>query len=98
MVEIGIVRSRWLTLACRILRRCRSEQKPSTAFVTLTKFCVQVYSPSYFQIKSKHKLNDVPKNWFDYKRFQNFPNLKVRNKALKVIKRTTYFAHPENIL
>ena len=47
MVEVGpIVHSRWLTLACRILRRCGLEQKPSTAFVTLTKFCVQVYSPS----------------------------------------------------
>ena len=33
-----------------------------------------------------------------YKRIQNFPNLKVKNIALKVIERNAYFAHPENIL
>ena len=100
MVEVGpIVHSRWLTIACRILRRYVSEQKPSTALVTPTKFCVQVYFSSWFQIKSKHKLTDGPKNLFDlYKRIQNFPNIKAKNIAPKVLERNAYFAHPENIL
>ena len=100
MVAVGlIVHSRWLTLAGRILRRYASEQKPSTARVTLAKFCVQVYFPSRFEIKSKHKLTSGPKNLFDlYKRIQNFSNLKVKNKALKVIERNAYFVHPENIV
>ena len=85
-------------IACRMLCRYVSKQKPSTALVTLTKICVQVYFPSWFQIKSKHKLTDEPKNLFDlYKRIQNFPNLKVKNIALKVIERNVYFAHTENI-
>ena len=59
MVEVGpIIHSRWLTLACRILRRYVLEQKPLTVLLTLTKFCVQGYFPSWFQIKSKHKLTD----------------------------------------
>ena len=56
MVKVGPVVYSWHTLACRILRRYVSEQKTSTAFMTLTKFCVQVYFPPWFQIKSsKHK-------------------------------------------
>ena len=90
IVEVcPIVHSRWLTIACRILRRYVSEQKPSTAFVTPTKFCVQVYFPS----------TDGQKNLFDlYKRIQNFPNIKAKNIALNVVERNAYFAHPENIL
>ena len=72
--------------------------KPSTAHVTITKFCVQVYFPFWFEIKSKHKLTSGPKNLFDLCiRIQNFPNLKVKNIALKVIERNAYFVHPENI-
>ena len=74
MVEVSpIVHSRWHTLACRILRCYVSEQKPSTALVTLPKFCMQVYFPPWFQIKSKHNLTNGPKNLFDlYKRFKIF--------------------------
>ena len=62
MVKVGpIVHSRWHTLACRILRRYVSEKKRSTTLVTVNKFCVQVYSAPWFQIKSEHKLTDGPK-------------------------------------
>ena len=100
VVEVGpIIHSRWHTFACRILRCYVSERKISTALVTLNKFCVQVYFPSWFQIKSKHKLTDGLKNLFDlYKKIQNFSYLKVKNISLKVIERNGYFAHPENIL
>ena len=55
--------------------------------------------PSWFQIKSKHRLTDGLKNLFDWcERIQIFPNFKVKNIALKVIERNAYFAHPENIL
>ena len=62
IAKVGlIVHSRWCTLACRILRRYVSEQKPSTALVTLNNFYVQVYFPPWFQIKSKDKLTDGSK-------------------------------------
>ena len=100
MIEVSpIVHSRWHTLACRILRCYVSEQKLSTAPVTLSKFCEQVYFPLWFQIKSKRKLSDGPKSLFNlYKRIHNFSNLKVQNIALEVIERNAFFAHPENIL
>ena len=100
MVEVGlIVHSRWHSLAYRIIRCYESERKPLTALATLTKFCVQVYFPPWFQIKSKHKFTDGQKNLLDlYKIIQNFPDLKVKNIALKVIDRNAYFAHSANIL
>ena len=65
-------------------------------FFVQASFCA---SPSWFQIKSKHKLTDGPKNLFGlYNRIQNFTNLKAENIALKVIETNGHFAHPENIL
>ena len=76
-----------------------SEQKPSTTLATLTKFCVQVYFPSWFQIKSKHKLTDGPKICLIcIKTNQNFFDLKVKSIVLKVIERNANFAQPEYIL
>lgn len=100
MLEIGhICHSRWLTLACRILRCYTSQQKPSPKLVTLAEFCVKVYFPTWFQIKQKHRISDGSKNFYDLlRRIVQFPNDKIKKIALRVIQRNAFFAHPENIL
>ena len=51
LLEIGpIVHSRWLTLAYRILRFYVSNVQPTNTLEALTRFCTQIYFPSWFQI------------------------------------------------
>ena len=60
---------------------------------------MQIYFPTWFQIESKSKITDGPKNLFDlYQRIQVFPDSQVKDIATKVVKRNTYFAHLENIM
>lgn len=100
LLEIGpMFHSRWLTLACRILRYYTSTSKPSPNLCILAEFCIKVYFPTWFQIKSKHKVTDGAKNLFCLiQRITKFSNKKVREIALKVVQRNAFFAHPENIL
>ena len=50
-LKVGpIVHSRWLTLGCRILRYYVSVDEPSSNLETLTKFCLQVYFPSWLKL------------------------------------------------
>src|SRR5215469_10166957 len=57
LLEVGpLNHSRWLTLACRILRYYVSVSKPSKNLKIITKFVVKVYFPSWFQILRKNLL------------------------------------------
>jgi len=59
-LQIGpIVHSRWLTLACRILRFYKSTKPPSKSLVQLTNFCLKNYFPTWFNIKTENKISDV---------------------------------------
>ena len=100
LLEIGpVVHSLWLTLACRILRLYVSNVHPTNILETLARFCMQIYFPTWFQIKSKSKITDGPKNLYDlYQRIQVFPDSQVKDIATKVVERNAYFAHPENIM
>ena len=52
LLEIGpMCHSRWLTLACRILRYYVSRKNPDKNLITLAEFCILVYFPSWFTIK-----------------------------------------------
>jgi len=57
-----IVHSRWLTLACRILRFYTSTKQPSKCLVQLTNFCLKIYFPTWFNIKKENKITDEAKN------------------------------------
>ena len=59
-----IVHSRWLTLACRILRFYTSTKQPSESLVQLTNFCLKIYFPTWFNIKKENKITDGAKNFF----------------------------------
>ena len=101
MVEVGPIVHFWCMAHLRMQNTtalCVGTKAFNSSCDSFQILCASIL-PSWFQIKSKHKLTDGPKNLFDlYKRIQNFPNLKVKNIALKVIERNAYFAHPENIL
>ena len=60
---------------------------------------MQIYFSTWFQIKSKSKITDGPKNLYDlYQRIQVFPDSQEKDIATKVVERNAYFAHPENIM
>ena len=85
MFKVGsIVYSLWYPLACRILRRYVSEQKPSTALVTLTKLCVQVLLSTLGSDLILTSTHQSTKKLFDvYKTIQSFSNLNVKTHSFK---------------
>jgi hypothetical protein len=100
LLEVGpIVHSRWLTLACRILRYYVSQKRPTKNLIILSKFCLLVYFPSFFSIKQRCRFTDGALNFFGIlKRVLSFPNNKVRKIATDVLQRNAFFAHSENII
>ena len=91
--------SRWLTLGGRILRNYMSVRKPSENLITMAKFCVKVYFPSWFHIKLHNKCTEGPKNYFYMlKLAREFPEKQVCNISLKNLESNRYWAHPENML
>lgn len=99
-LEVGPINlSRWLTLACRILRYFVSIKNPSRNLKHLTQFCIQIYFPSWFEIKLHNKLTDGSKNFFNImKKIRDFPVQKTKDIAIKNLKVNSYFAHTENVL
>ena len=60
---------------------------------------MEVYFPSWFEIKRKHTIVDGAKNFFNIvNRVTKLPNAQIRTVALNVLQRNAYFAHPENVL
>ena len=100
LLEVGpINHSRWLTLACRILRYYASLVKPSKNLKMIAEFIVTVYFPSWFHIKVKNKLTDGAGNLFHLiQRVNKFPDKNVREICYKILNNNSYFAHGENIL
>ena len=99
-LEVGPMNhSRWLTLACRILRYYVSISKPTKNLKLIAEFIVKVYFPSWFDIKINKYLTGGPKNLFNViQRINKFPDSNARNICYKVIDNNSYFAHGENIL
>lgn len=64
-LEVGpLYHAQWLTLACQILRLYVSETKPTKNLTTLAAFCINVYFPSWFQIKVQDSISEGAKNYF----------------------------------
>lgn len=100
LLEIGpVVHSRWLTLACRILRFYVSKESPSENLILLANFCIHVYFPSWFDIKKHKTFTNGATNLLNMvKRVNTFYKKEVRDIALKSLQRNAFFAHPENVL
>ena len=94
-LQIGpIVHSRWLTLACRILRIYTSTKQPSKSLVQLTNFCLKISFPTWFNIKKENKITDGAKNILKLiGRVRQFPADKVRDISMKVLQQNAYFLH-----
>ena len=99
-LKVGpIVHSRWLTLGCRILRYYIFMDEPSSNLENLADFCLTVYFPSWFEIKSNSQLTCGSRNLFNLvQRILKVPNEIIKETALKVVQRNGFFAHQENIL
>ena len=99
-LEVGpIANSRWLTLACRILRFYISQSQPSNNLKYLAQFCIKVYFPSWFEIKMQHTLVNGAKKFLNIvRRVTKLPNTQIRSVALSTLQRNAYFAHRENVL
>ena len=94
----SINHSRWLTLAVRLLQLYTKTTNPSEALKKIVKFIVQVYSPSWFKIKSESKFTSGPSNLFyQMKLVQNQPE-EAQNVVKPVIQRNGYFAEPGVLL
>lgn len=94
-----LVHSRFLTTANRILRHYVSNDAPSQKLITLVNFIMKVYAPMWFAIKSQENFKMGPKLIFNYIKWvrENFSK-KIQSIIFEVVKRNSYFAHPENVL
>jgi len=91
--------ARWLTLACRILRFCRSTKQPSKSLVQLTNVCLKFCFPTWFNIKKQNRITYGAKHFFKLiERLRLFPTYKVRDISIKVVQQNAYFAHSEKVI
>ena len=99
-LEIGpLNHSRWLTLACRVLRFYISQANPTKNLCLIVQFVIKVYFHSWFDIKNNKKLTQGSMNLYNMiVRINNFPDQRVREICYKVLNNNSYFAHGENIL
>ena len=86
-LKVGpFVQSRWLCLSCCIslLRYYILLDKLSLNLEILANFCLQVYFPSWFEIKSNSQLTCGSRNLFNLnQKILQIPNETVRETALK---------------
>ena len=91
--------ARWLTTANRILRLYISTETPSETLILLVEFIMNVYIPTWFDIKINWKAKDGAIN--QYRMITRVRELKdhtSREIASRVIQRNAHFCHPENVL
>lgn len=91
--------ARWLTLANRLLRLYMSTDNPSPELQKLVAFVVNVYAPTWFQVKTHPRAFDGATNFFFLVRAcRELNDSKLREITEKVLKTNCYFGHAENIL
>lgn len=91
--------SRWITTASRICKIYATTLKPSKILQDLTSYIVNVYAPTWFQIKKNELAVDGPKNfYFLIERSNKIEDRKVKSIVQKCIQRNAFFAHSENLL
>ena len=73
--------------------------EPSSNLENLAHFCLTVYFPSWFEIKSNSQLTCGSRNLYNLvQRILKVSNEIIKETALKVVQRNGFFAHQENIL
>ena len=89
-----ICHSRWLTLACRIVRLYMSTANPSFGLKRLTIIVVKFYAPCWFYIKSHFKFTDGPKNYFWILHHLTNLSSDEQDIAKKTLQRNAFFFTP----
>lgn len=99
-LKIGALNhSRWVTTASRICLLYASTEKPSETLKILTSYIVNVYAPTWFQIKKNELAIDGPKNlFFLIKKCSLVEDDMAKAMVRKCIQRNAFFAHSENML
>ena len=91
--------ARWLTLAIRILCVYSRETKPTPTLKQLVYFIVQVYAPTWFEIKKSSKFHESPKILFDcIQRIKQLPFEDIKHTALENIQRNAFCLLPDNFV
>ena len=89
----------WLTLANRVLRRYASVSTPSENLKTLADFIINVYAPTWFDIKCQPKCEHGPMHLCKMiRRMQHLSDTLLKEVLESVVKRDAYYAHQENVL
>ena len=93
-----MMHARWLTFACRILRKALSTKKPTKKLSKILAFVMNFYVPAWFRIKfSPHCQSGAIHFHYLVELAQD---LEAGTKAIvqKVLCDNPYFAHPENVV
>jgi hypothetical protein len=93
-----LAHSRWLTTASRILRLYVAEKTPSANLVTIVTYIVRVYTPMWFEIKTKPSCSDGARHVWKLISYSRYLEGDLKAVVDKVIQRNAYFAHSENLL
>ena len=86
--------SRWLTLAIRLLQLYTRTENPTTGLKLVTRYIVQVYAPSWFNIKTRSKFTSGPSHLFQQMKLLLTQSEDVQKVVKCVIQRNGLFAHP----
>ena len=90
--------ARWLTTVNRFQRLYISTENPSQNFKKIVEFIMQVYVPTWFEIKRNSSICNGAINLFhEIQRARNQDD-DVFEAVKPAIQRNAYFSHPENIL
>ena len=90
--------ARWLTKANRILRLYMSKEVCFPSLYKIVRFIVNVYAPSWFNIKSHPSCADGAKNFFYLLKQCHELGAEDWKILGPVLQNNNYFAHSENIL
>lgn len=94
----GINHSRWLTLGDRLEELYTVTPNPSPGLKRVVQYIVQVYAPSWFQIKANNKFTSGPVNLFMQMQLINNQPSDTQDVVKKVVQRNAYFAAPSVLL
>lgn len=91
--------SRWITTASRICLLYASTKKPCKTLNVLASYVVNIYAPTWFQIKKNELAIYGPKNlFFLIDKIKLMKNAEAQAIVKKCVQRNAFFAHSENVL
>ena len=90
--------SRWLNSANRILRLYVSNKHPFEKLQALIMFIIRVYTPMWFAIKSHSSCKDGARHFHRMITRSRYPSEQHKKIIDPVLRRNSYFAHPENVI